>query len=395
MAHGSRRRQKSRRPHSPVSSTHAEKSDEQKFLDDVSQLFEERSPDFSKTINIALVGKVSSGKSSLMNAILRRTRDNPAVAVGATSGVTTAITSYRLHDQFLIIDSPGLDDVIAENSQETNDFLHHVDLGILVVTDSADSAQKKHYDDLKHHAKKVVVVLNKVDLWDDYEPSALQDVLDQWKRILGADAVYPTCTKGYDPKSRPDTPLALRGVDEVRDEIERFFHSEKKDVIFAHLMGNKTPYAITYITLALLAVAGEAFLPGSTVYITVTQAATICALYFLYFGRKIELGSVLAALPSFIAKSIGLNLFLWIQTFVPPTGVVNVAAALVAVSITLAMLATVNYMFARGYELDQKEVLQDKYMELKRLADEVLRGTNIADLLKPDFWQRVVTAFVS
>lgn len=197
----------------PISNSANSKSEEQRFLNDVTKQFREHAPDFSATINIALIGKVSTGKSSLLNAILRRTRENTAVNVGATSGVTTSLECFRLHDQFLIIDSPGLGDVIAENSRETNEFLKNVDLGILVVTGSADSTQKEHYkehyDDLRHHVKKVVVVLNKVDEWDDLEVSALEDVLAQWRQVLDVDVIYPTVMKGFDPKSKTDSPLVL------------------------------------------------------------------------------------------------------------------------------------------------------------------------------------------
>jgi GTPase Era involved in 16S rRNA processing len=41
-----------------------------------------------------------------------------------------------------------------------------IDVGILVVSDSADITQKKHYDELKQHCKQVFVVLNKIDLYD-------------------------------------------------------------------------------------------------------------------------------------------------------------------------------------------------------------------------------------
>ncbi|MEP0849780.1 MULTISPECIES: hypothetical protein [Cyanophyceae] len=44
---------------------------ERDFWENVETQFEEKVQDFSKTLNIAVIGKVSSGKSSLINALLK------------------------------------------------------------------------------------------------------------------------------------------------------------------------------------------------------------------------------------------------------------------------------------------------------------------------------------
>ena len=41
-----------------------------KFMREVDTVVEAKVPDFTKTLNIVVVGKVSSGKSSLLNALL-------------------------------------------------------------------------------------------------------------------------------------------------------------------------------------------------------------------------------------------------------------------------------------------------------------------------------------
>ena len=42
---------------------------EEKFDEDVYSYYEEHKPDLSKVVTIAFIGKVSSGKSSLINAL--------------------------------------------------------------------------------------------------------------------------------------------------------------------------------------------------------------------------------------------------------------------------------------------------------------------------------------
>ena len=46
-------------------------SEDKKFNAEFDRSYSEKNPDFKAHVNIALVGKVSSGKSSLLNAILK------------------------------------------------------------------------------------------------------------------------------------------------------------------------------------------------------------------------------------------------------------------------------------------------------------------------------------
>ena len=72
-----------------------------------------------KTVTVAIVGKVSAGKSSLLNALFHKRRDEQLATVGATSGVTTKVKRFKLSDKVEIMDSPGLGDIIDENSAAT------------------------------------------------------------------------------------------------------------------------------------------------------------------------------------------------------------------------------------------------------------------------------------
>ena len=147
-----------------------------RFFTDVDRIVEQKLPDLNKTLNIAILGKVSSGKSSLLNALLRRTRETLISKVGAQSGVTDKLYFFQLDERVLIIDSPGLDDIQREKSGITEQFLRSIDIGLLVITGSADASQKKSYDELKKHSKQAIVVLNKRDEWDHLKTSAFQGV---------------------------------------------------------------------------------------------------------------------------------------------------------------------------------------------------------------------------
>lgn len=363
-----------------MSNVASNNSDEQEFLKNVETQVEEKVQDFSKTLNIVIIGKVSSGKSSLINALLRLNRKKAIATVGAESGVTTKLKILRLDEKVRLIDSPGLDDVRAENSKITREFLKHIDIGILVLTGAADASQKRYLDDLRLHCQSVFVVLNKIDEWDRLAPSALEKVINQWKHVLQIEKVYPVCAFGYDVDTPRETPLDIRGVYWLREDIENFLRSKGKDLLLAQHMGEKKIYATGIIAAALIAVFVQSFIPGSAAYIAATQASAIIGLTYLYTGQVLSLKAALSLLSVFANDAVKTTLFLWAKSILPPTGVIDAASAAVAISITLAILATVNYVLASGVKLQQEELLRSKFRIYRKQAEIALKGLALTDL---------------
>ena len=302
-------------------STPPDELEQRTFLSRVDDIILQESPNFDQTLNIAIIGKVSAGKSSILNALLRRTRDNALTKVAAKSGATEKTLCFQLDEHVLIIDSPGLDDIERERSDLTKKFLANMDVAVLVLTGSADASQKKTYDELRRRSKRALVVLNKIDEWDDLTPEAVAGVVQQWKEALQISELFPTCAKAYDSQSKPGTSLDLRGIDELLGAIESFLRTEGKELLLARHMGDKTPYAVGIIVAALVAVGAEALLPGAAAFITATQAVAITSLHYLYTGKALSKSSALGLLPTFMGRAIGYNLFLWVKSILPPTGI--------------------------------------------------------------------------
>jgi GTP-binding protein EngB required for normal cell division len=378
-----------------MSNSGFDNSDEKSFFDQAEARFSEKAPDFSQSLNIAIVGKVSSGKSSLINALLKLSRRQGLefAKVGAIAGVTKNLKIFSLDERVLLIDSPGLDDVRTENSEVSRQFLKHIDIGIFVITGAADASQKKNLDDLKQHCDSVFVVLNKIDEWSHLHPSALIDVIDQWKNYLEIDKIYPTCAKGYDPQSL-EPRMDIRGVASLRSDIEAFLEKKGKDLLLARHMAEKQSYAVKIIATALLSVAGEAFIPGSAAYITATQGIAIASLHYLYSGEAMSPKAALAILPTFLAETAGSSLFLFVKSFLPPTGIVDMAAATVAVIVTLALLATVNHILASGAMLEQEELLRSKFRTYHKQAKDVMWDLALTDIQDLPGWSALVDNFL-
>lgn len=353
--------------------------DEKNFFDRVNAQFVEKAPNFNQSLNIAVIGKVSSGKSSLINALLKLSPEDKKAEVGSISGVTKSLTILKLDERVYLIDSPGLDDIRTENSEVTRQFLKHIDIGIFVVTGSSDVTQKKNFDDLRQNCDSVFVVLNKIDEWDKHRPIALDNVVNQWKNTLQIDHIYRTCTNGYDPDMLSPE-MDIRGVDELLTDIEKFLEKKGKDILLARHMADKQTYAVRCIASALSAVAVTAFLPGSSLYITTTQSVAITYLYYLYTGEVLAPQTAIAILPTFLAETAGQNLFLFVKSFLPPTGIIDVAAAGVAVTITLSLLATVNYILSSGNKLEQEELLRSKFRTYRQQSKSLFKEIAMTDI---------------
>lgn len=331
--------------------------------EDAEELLEEVEKNLRKKVTVAIVGKVSTGKSSLLNALFSKTKTDQFATVGAVSGVTTKVKRFELGKNVEIMDSPGLGDIIKDNSNETRLAMGDIDVGVLVVVDSADASQKAHYDELKEYCKKVFVVLNKVDIYDK-KKTALEKVTAQWSEVLGLDSgdkIYQTCVDGYDPDFDDDIELDIRGVDDLKKDILNFLKKHGKDLILERELEKKSVLAKRVIYSSLVGVAGAAFIPGSAVYITGIQAGAIMSIHYIYTGEVLSKKSAIAALPLFASQSIGSSLFLVAKSLLPPTGIVDIAAAGVAATVTIAMLSTVNWVYENDYNLDDKRELKEQY----------------------------------
>lgn len=340
-------------------------------------------------VNIAVVGQVSSGKSSLINALLGRERDDAVAEVGARSGVTTELKLVRLDEWVLIVDSPGLDDIRAENSKVTREFLDHVDVGIFVITGSADATQRRLYDELRRACAATFVVLNKVDEWDRYNAEALDKVVQQWCEALGVEQIHTTSTWGYDPDLDASAPLDLRGVDELRADLEGAL--QDKVLRLARHMRRRLPYAAEIVSGAMTVTARLPVLRASPAASVVAQVRAICALHFLYTGATLGRATALSLLPV-VARNAPLTwLALWLPPLMPLWLVLRSVAIRLRASLTFGLLAAVQGALAAGEPL-QRATLGPRFRVGRQLARRRLATADPGDWKTPEFWRAILDA---
>lgn len=339
-------------------------------------------------VHIAVIGKVSCGKSSFLNAFFNKKKGEKLIfEVGATSGITTIAKTYKINDDIFVSDLPGLNDNNQENSQVTINHLKDVDIGILIVTGSSDTSQKANYDLLKKKCELVYVVLNKIDEYQR-KPKALEDVTKQWHKDLGLpsnEKIWHTCCDGYDPTDEGDE-LYLSGVTELREEILQTAFAQKglkeKALKLTKELEGKSAAAKKAVVMGVIGAVSAAFIPGpSAAYITAVQISAILGIHFAYTNEVMSKKVALALIPFFAGQAAVSSVFLVAISFFPVKVGLEFAAAITAFSITLPMLASINWLYKTHGSIENKAQLKAKFNEIKS----ELKKVSLTDLMAQAF----------
>jgi hypothetical protein len=256
------------------------------------------------------------------------------------------------------------------------------DVALLVVRGSPTDATKQRIAELARTAKTVLVAVHA----RDPEPEKDDEVRAAWGEALDPARVYLTATK-------PGAPA--HGVDDLRAALLRIA-LDSVEVPLERARRAKRPYATAIIAGAALVAAAEGLLPGAAAFVVATQVGAIVSLYYLYTGRMLARSQALALIPAFATQAVGGSVFLFVKSFLPPTGVADAVAAGLAGSMTISILGSVAWMLEQGYSLQEKEqmALAFKRMKAKTRAERVRITRNRKRWTDKEFWADVVRRVV-
>jgi small GTP-binding protein len=143
---------------------------------------------------LVVVGEFNAGKSAFINALTGEKRMEEGV-----TPTTAQVTPVRYED-INIVDTPGTNAVIREHEEITSQFVPRADL-VLFVT-SADrpftETERAFLEQIRDWGKKVVVVINKVDILSGEKELAevRAYVADNARRLLGVTPeIFPVSAK--------------------------------------------------------------------------------------------------------------------------------------------------------------------------------------------------------
>ncbi len=145
----------------------------------------------NQQVHIIAFGKVSSGKSSLLNALIGKQQFSTSPLHGETkTQQSTEWNKYQDHNM-VVIDTPGTDEVAGEARQQMAHKAAEIADIILFVTDGdLTQSQLQQLKQIAQPNTQIILVLNKGDLYTDDEISDLIGSLtDKTKDIIQANNV--------------------------------------------------------------------------------------------------------------------------------------------------------------------------------------------------------------
>lgn len=157
-------------------------------------------------LHIAAFGRVSTGKSSLLNALIGEQRFTVSPLHGETKQTSMQQWSEEEATGVYLIDTPGLDEAGGEAREEmAREVARRSDLVIFVIDGDITDTERDSLQTLLKQGRPVVVALNKADL---YTAAELEQLL----------AAVRTKTAGL---VQPDDVLAVAAQPRPQQVIEK------------------------------------------------------------------------------------------------------------------------------------------------------------------------------
>jgi GTPase Era involved in 16S rRNA processing len=195
---------------------------------------------------VVLVGPFSSGKSSILNALLGQpdlltvgpvpTTDRISILrwgeqsqrMSSGGDVDTVFYPAPLLQKVSLVDTPGLESVFQKHEETTRKFLHRADVVLLVMlaTQAMTARNLEYLQTLKEFGKKVILVINQADLLTSEEAQSVRDyVLEQSQARLGykPDVWMVSARQGQAAKSGLEVDKAAwnaSGLNKIEDYVD-------------------------------------------------------------------------------------------------------------------------------------------------------------------------------
>ena len=151
---------------------------------------------------IVLMGAFNTGKSSIINALLGDQalgvgptpttnqiviiRHGPAFQRVMTGETDTVFHPSKLLEQVSLVDTPGVDSIFTDHDEMTDRFLHRSDIVLLVMlaTQAMSQSSADYLRSLRAYGKRIILVVNQIDLLDEAERTTLHDFVSQQAKTV-------------------------------------------------------------------------------------------------------------------------------------------------------------------------------------------------------------------
>ena len=143
-----------------------------------------------KKIRISAYGKSGTGKSSVLNSLLKKDIFKTDIINGSTREIQSE--ELALKDQKLnsieFLDSPGFDFCNIKFPEKIYSCIKHSDLILFIVSGDINRNELSEINAFIKDGKKIIVILNKIDL---FKKNELKEVIENIKFKLPKDSNIP------------------------------------------------------------------------------------------------------------------------------------------------------------------------------------------------------------
>lgn len=207
---------------------------------------------------VTIIGKPNAGKSTLMNQLLGEKLSITSGKPQTTRKRILGILSEEFY-QIIFLDTPGILDPDYLLQEKMLEYVYRsvqdADIILMMIDIADDPTGKKIFKDnkvteiLKKYNKRIILILNKVDLSKEKDLNLLEE---QFRQKSGIESVLPISASGgfnidllknmiyrklpEHPKYYPD--------DQLTDEPERFFVTEIIREKVLALYSDEVPYSV-------------------------------------------------------------------------------------------------------------------------------------------------------
>ncbi len=152
-------------------------------------------------LHIAVFGRVSVGKSALLNALLGEVKFSTSPLHGETTRAAHARWQEYDAGGVFLIDTPGINEVAGEEREQlAHDVATRSDLVLFVVDGDITDTELKALRQVKGAAQRLVLVLNKIDRYTQTDRQLLLETLRQ--RTEGLIQPHDLLTAAAQPAER-------------------------------------------------------------------------------------------------------------------------------------------------------------------------------------------------
>lgn len=150
---------------------------------------------------LTLVGPFSSGKSSVINALLGEkalkvgpTPTTDSVSIlrhgdsyreSRTGAVATVFHPAELLERLSLVDTPGLKSVFEQHDELTRKFLHRADILwlVMIATQVLTSSDLDFIQSLKEYGKRMMILVNQIDVLEEEDRQTVQSFVEEQARL--------------------------------------------------------------------------------------------------------------------------------------------------------------------------------------------------------------------